>query len=122
MSLSDNSRILRKNMTAEERHLWYDFLRGLNVTVNRQRVIGPYIVDFYCSCARLVIEIDGSQHYEDKGLMDDAVRDAYLSSLGLNVIRYSNHDLNRNFSVVCEDILGKIRQFGNQQVFYEGEI
>ena len=122
MSLSDNSRTLRKNMTPEERHLWYDFLKGLNVTVNRQRVIGQYIVDFYCSCARLVIEIDGSQHYEDKGHREDIVRDEYLSSLGITVVRYSNYEINRNFSVVCEDILEKIRQSSKQQVFYKGEI
>ena len=62
--LLSNARRLRKNMTKEERHLWYDFLRGLPVMVHRQKVIGKYIVDFYIAEANLVIELDGSQHYE----------------------------------------------------------
>ena len=92
-------------MTKEERHLWYDFLRQLPVTVNRQKVIGPYIVDFYCACAKLVIELDGSQHYDPSGMCMDEERDSYLSGLGLRVIRYSNRDVDRNFGGVCEDIL-----------------
>ena len=99
------SQKLRREMTKEERHLWYDFLRGLPLTVNRQKIIGPYIVDFYCAKAKIVIELDGSQHYEDTGKQADHKRDAYLNSLGLRVLRYSNYDVNQNFSVVCEDIL-----------------
>ena len=96
---------LRRNMTREERRLWYVFLKQLPMTVNRQKIIGPYIVDFYCAGARLVIELDGSQHYEDRGVAADAERDAYLAGLGLRVLRYSNEDVNRNFDGVCEDIL-----------------
>lgn len=92
-------------MTKEERHLWYDFLRQLPVTFNRQKVIGPYIADFYCGSAKLVIELDGSQHYEENGIASDAERDNYLASLGLRVLRYSNADVNHNFNGVCEDIL-----------------
>ena len=92
-------------MTKEERHLWYDFLRALPVNVNRQKIIGPYIVDFYCARAKVVIELDGSQLYEDAGKKADQERDAYLTSLGLRVLRYSNYDVNQNFSGVCEDIL-----------------
>ena len=92
-------------MTKEERHLWYDFLRQLPTTFNRQKVIGPYIVDFYCASAKLVIELDGSQHYEENGIVSDQKRDLFLSDLGLRILRYSNADVNRNFTGVCEDIL-----------------
>ena len=96
---------LRRNMTKEERHLWYDFLRQLPVSFNRQKVIGPCIVDFYCAEAKLVIELDGSQHYEEDAVATDRERDEYLASLGLQVLRYSNADMNQSFSAVCEDIL-----------------
>ncbi len=106
--LTGNSQTLRKNMTKEERHLWYDFLKDLPITFHRQKVIGKYIVDFYCAKAKLVIELDGSQHYEEDGLKKDSVRDEFLKDLGLAVVRYSNDDINRNFDGVCEDILQKI--------------
>ena len=96
-------------MTKEERHLWYDFLKGLPETVNRQKVIGKYIVDFYCASAKIVIEIDGSQHFESKGKKQDSQRDEYLKSLGISVLRYANSDVNKNFTGVCEDILRNIR-------------
>ena len=95
-------------MTKEERHLWYDFLKGLPVTVNRQKVIGHYIVDFYCAEAKLVIEIDGTQHYEQDGKETDRERDTYLESIGLQVVRYSNRDINRSFEGVCADIMTRI--------------
>ncbi|MBG0770221.1 MAG: endonuclease domain-containing protein [Anaerolineaceae bacterium] len=95
---------LRKEMTPEESHLWYDFLKQLPVTVNRQKVIGRYIVDFYCSSAKLVIELDGSQHYESEGIKDDKERDKYLYSLGLIIKRYSNDEINNDFEYVCKDI------------------
>ena len=91
-------------MTKEERHIWYDFLKGLQITVKRQKVIGNYIVDFYCPSVKLVIELDGSQHYREKGIDPDAERDEYLRSLGLVVKRYSNTDINNKFNSVCEDI------------------
>ena len=103
--LTSNARGLRKNMTKEERHLWYDFLRELPVMVHRQKVIGPYIVDFYIAQAQLVIELDGSQHYGDPGMEADRARDGYLRSLGLTVLRYSNADINQRFQGVCEHIL-----------------
>ncbi len=96
---------LRRDMTKEERHLWYDFLNRLSVRFNRQKVIGPYIVDFYCASAKLVVELDGSQHYEVAGIAADAQRDAFLAEQGLQVLRYTNVDMHRNFSGVCEDIL-----------------
>ena len=101
---------LRREMTREERHLWYDFLRNLPVTVNRQKVIGPYIVDFYCASAKLVIELDGSQHYDTEGIRSDEERDTYLCGLGLRVLRYSNRDVNQGFDGVCEDILRKLKE------------
>ena len=106
--LTVNAKNLRKNMTKEERHLWYDFLKFLPYTFHRQKVFGNYIVDFYCAAASLVIEIDGSQHYEDKGKKSDLKRDRYLQNLGLKVIRYSNYDINRNFEGVCADIVKHI--------------
>ena len=106
--LTPNAKILRKNMTKEERHLWYDFLKLLPITINRQKVVGNYIVDFYCAEAKLVIELDGSQHFENQWRKSDKIRDSYLEKLGLKILRYSNSDVNRNFSGVCEDILKNI--------------
>ena len=96
---------LRKAMTKEERRLWYDFLKGLPAAFHRQAVLGSYIVDFYCPSAKLVVELDGSQHYEPEGQAADRERDEYLSGRGLRVLRYSNSDVNSNFQGVCEDIL-----------------
>ena len=98
--LTDVSRKLRRAMTKEERHLWYDCLKKLPVTVHRQKVMGKYIVDFYCAAAKLVIEIDGSQHFEEKGIAADRERDEYLRGLGLVVKRYSNADINQRFESV----------------------
>ena len=106
--LTDNAKTLRKNMTKEERHLWYDFLKTIPVTVNRQKVLGKYIVDFYIASAKLVIELDGSQHYEDKGVENDKRRDEFLNSLGIKVLRYSNLDINKRFESVCQDILNNL--------------
>ena len=106
--LKTNAQKLRKDMTKEERRLWYDFLKTLPITFNRQKVIGNYIVDFYCAKAKIVIELDGSQHYEDSGKVADTNRDEYLKSLGITVLRYSNLDVKKHFSGVCEDILNHI--------------
>ena len=91
-------------MTKEERHIWYDFLRTYPVRFSRQKVLGKYIADFYSAEAKLVIELDGSQHYEETGQSKDAERDAYLSGIGCTVLRYSNADINQRFRNVCEDI------------------
>lgn len=107
-SLKPFAQQLRTGMTREERHLWYDFLKTLPVTVNRQKVLGRYIVDFYCAAARLVIELDGSQHYEDTERADDLERDAWLREQGLSVLRFSNADVNRRFCGVCEEIMKHI--------------
>ena len=107
-NLTMNARILRKNMTREEKHLWYDFLKRLPLTVNRQKNIGNFIVDFYIAEKRIVIELDGSQHGEEKNAAADKKRDAELYKLGINVFRYSNTDINKRFNSVCEDILRKL--------------
>ena len=100
-NLTNISKILRRNMTPEEKHLWYDFLKKLPFTINRQKVIGNYVVDFYCASKKVVIELDGSQHFENK---NDKERDLYLKSLDIKILRYWNRDLNNNFKGVCEDI------------------
>ena len=106
--LISNSKALRKSMTKEERHLWYDFLKQLPLTVHRQKVLGNYIVDFYIAAARIVIELDGSQHYEQTHQEKDAQRDAFLNGYGCKVLRYSNADIRYRFREVCEDILNHI--------------
>ena len=102
--LLGNARSLRKEMTPQERKLWYLFLRNQPTKFYKQRIIGSYVVDFYCASAKLVIEIDGTQHYDVEGKAQDAERDAYLNSLGLSVMRFSNADINCRFESVCEAI------------------
>jgi len=113
LNLTRFAQKLRREMTKEERHLWYDFLKGLPVTIHRQKVIGDYIVDFYCASKNLVIEIDGSQHYDQEGTILDSVRDKYLNNLGLTVKRYTNDEINHSFESVCKDIYAFI--FPNQE-------
>ena len=107
--LKKNASSLRKEMTKEERHLWYDFLKTLPVTVNRQKIIGNYIADFYCAEYRIVIELDGSQHYEEKAAQRDRKRDTFFREKGITVLRYTNLDIKRNFKGVCQDILNHMR-------------
>ena len=101
---------LRKEMTKEERHLWYDFLRTYPVRFSRQKVLGKYIADFYSAEARLVIELDGTQHYENDNMEKDAERTDYLKGYGLKVIRIPNNKVSRNFRGVCEHIDATVRQ------------
>ena len=96
---------LRNNMTDEERKLWFLFLTRLPLTVNRQKNIGNYILDFYIHSHNLAIEIDGRQHKLPENRVADDERDSELWALGITVLRYSNQDINRNFRAVCEDIL-----------------
>ena len=113
--LRKNAQKLRREMTKEERRLWYDFLKQLPVTVNRQKVIGRYIADFYCASAKLVIELDGSQHYGNAGVLSDRERDRALNRLGITVVRYSNDDINRNFDGVCADLLKRLKLPGGEE-------
>ena len=95
---------LRREMTKEERRLWYDYLRTYPARFLRQRVLGKYIVDFYCAAAKLVIELDGSQHFSDDGTEYDSRRTKYLEGCGIRVIRVPNNEVNENFAGVCEYI------------------
>lgn len=103
-NLTHNARTLRKNMTKEERHLWYDFSSHYKVRFLRQKVIDGYIVDFYCHAARLVIELDGSQHYSDDGFIKDSIRTERIKKRNLTVIRIPNNYVNSSFYEVCEYI------------------
>ena len=101
---------LRREMTKEERHLWYDFLRSYPVRFSRQKVLGKYIADFYSAEAKLVIELDGSQHYESDEIQNDADRTAFLERYGLRVIRIPNNEVTGNFRGVCEYIDAAVKQ------------
>ena len=106
----DIAKKLRKNMTKEERHLWYDFLKTYPVKFSRQKVLGKYIVDFYSACPKLIIELDGSQHYHEEGTKNDKLRTEYLEQYGLKVIRIPNNQVNQNFRGVCEYIDSIVKQ------------
>ena len=95
---------LRNNMTKEERRLWYDYLRTYPVQFRRQVAFGNFIMDFYCAAAKLAIELDGSQHFDEAGLARDAERTAFLEANGIMVLRFSNADVQRNLRGVCERI------------------
>ncbi len=98
------AKTLRKNMTKEERHLWYDYLRTHSVRFSRQKILGKYIADFYSAEAHLVIELDGGGHYTEETIQYDAERTEFLEEYGLRVIRIPNNEVNNNFSGVCEYI------------------
>ena len=100
--LVTRARQLRREMTPQEKHLWYDYLRHYPVKIYRQRVIGQFIADFYCHAARLVIEIDGAQHYTPDGLARDAERTTLLTQMGLKVLRFKNSDVEEHFLSVCK--------------------
>ena len=104
------AKLLRKNMTREERRLWYDFLRNHPVRFSRQKILGKYIADFYCAQAKLVIELDGSQHFDEDGLSYDAKRDAFLQGYDITVLRIPNNEVNHNFQGVCERIDQLVQQ------------
>ena len=91
-------------MTKEEKHLWYDFLKGYPVRFLRQKIIDDYIADFYCHRARLVIELDGSQHYTKDGLLNDKIRTEHIEKRNLTVLRIPNGEINHNFEGICRFI------------------
>ena len=107
MSLDYNSqnivfaKALRKNATPQETKLWYDFLSKYKVRFQRQKAIDNFIADFYCHKAKLIIEIDGSQHYTEEGRKKDEFRTEILESYDLKVIRFTNHQIKTNFQGVC---------------------
>lgn len=102
--LRPRSTELRTNATKQEMRLWYDYLRKHDVHFYRQRIIGDYIVDFYCPKAKLVIEIDGSQHFEADALEYDNLRTEFLEAFSLHVIRFTNCEVDTNFDGVCQMI------------------
>ena len=97
-------------MTKEERHLWYDFLKNYPVRFSRQKVLGKYIVDFYSAQAKIIIELDGSQHYEPENIKKDAERTAFLAGYGLTILRIPNNEVMSNFLGVCEHIDTAVKQ------------
>lgn len=104
------ARELRSNATVEENTLWYRYLRRYPVRWYRQRIIGPFIADFYCKSLKIVIELDGSQHYEEESMAYDKKRSAYFESLGIEVIRFTNTDIKTRFAAVCDAIDLKVAQ------------
>ena len=108
--LQNLARNLRNNMTRQEKRLWYEFLKTYPVRLYRQRPICGYIVDFYCAKAKLIIELDGSQHFTEGGLEYDEIRSDLLEELGLEVIRYTNPQIDKEFEVVCTDIDNKVKE------------
>lgn len=112
--LTEYARQLRREMTKQERKLWYDFLHTYPVNFRRQKVLGSYIADFYCAEAKLVIEIDGSQHYENVGECKDKTRTEFLKKYGLNVLRIPNNEVDQNFNHVCEYIDKAVKEALNQ--------
>mgnify|MGYP003295711458 CR=1 FL=1 len=110
---------LRADMTPQERRLWYCFLREYPIRFQRQKAIKSFIADFYCHKAGLIIEIDGSQHYTEEGIAYDRERTNMLKEFNLEVIRFSNIDIDDNFEGVCRMIDNQISQkLGiNKQVF-----
>ena len=111
-TLLNRARSLRKNMTKEERHLWYDFLRYCTPRFRRQEILSNYILDFFCHEAKIAIELDGSQHCEAAAIAYDQKRTQHLQELGITLIRYSNLELKNNFEGVCEHILTLLEQKG----------
>ncbi len=102
--LVEYAKNLRKEMTKEERHLWYDYLRSYPIRFLRQKIIGNYIADFYCSKAKLVVELDGSQHYIEDNIEKDIERTKFFESLGIKVLRFQNIDVTQRFEGVCRRI------------------
>ncbi len=104
-NLTKKSQKLRREMTKEEKHLWYDFLKPLPVTFKRQYVINNYIVDFCCESKKVIIELDGSQHHENQKIeIKDQLRDKELEQLGYKVLRFDNVEIYKSFSEVCDKI------------------
>ena len=109
-NLTDNAKKLRKNMTKEEKHLWYDFLKDNEVRFLRQKVIDNYIVDFYCSKLKLAIELDGSQHYSAEGKEYDTIRTGFIEKRGIEVLRIPNNQIKENFEGICRFIDKEVRR------------
>ena len=116
--LRDRSRELRNNATQQENQLWHQFLSAFSLRFHRQKVIGNYIVDFYCHQAKLVVELDGGQHFSEEGLKLDELRASFLESQGLFVLRFTNWEINHRFFQVCQ----RIEEVVNQRLFELSEM
>ena len=112
------ARSLRNAMTSEERHLYYDYFKHLSISVRRQMAIGMYIADFYIPSAKLVVELDGSQHYEKQGKKWDENRDCFMAEQGILILRFSNLDIAKRFKAVCESITLKIEERTKQKLTF----
>ncbi len=108
--MKTRSQALRKNATDEEKQLWYRYLKNYPIQWYRQRIIGNYIADFYCKKLKIVIELDGSQHYEETTMEYDRARTAYFQSQGIEVIRFTNTDIQKNLRGVCDYIDLKVAE------------
>ena len=108
-SLMANAHILRKEMTPWERKLWFLFLRSYPIRIYRQRILGPYIADYYCAKAKLIVELDGSQHFMPDGQDADTRRSEYLEVKGYSILRFPNIEIDRSFQAVCETIDREVR-------------
>jgi very-short-patch-repair endonuclease len=108
--LLSSARNLRKSMTDEEKHLWYDFLRTYPIKFTRQKILGRYIADFYCAKAKLIVELDGSGHYTKDGKEYDISRTAFLEGYGLTVLKFQNFEIHNNFEGVCRYIDREVRK------------
>ena len=115
-ALLENARKLRREMTRHEKHLWYDFLQHYPIKIYKQRIIDNFIADFYCHKARLVIELDGSQHYTSDGRSYDEARTEILERYGLQVLRFSNWEIDEKFEGVCYIIDKTIKERSDDQL------
>jgi len=117
--LAQRARELRINATKQENHLWYDFLRNYRPRFTRQRIVGNYILDFYCADAKLAVELDGSQHYEENNKKYDCIRTQFLHTMNIKVIRFSNLEVDEKFEGVCKAIDKEIVYLLNNPRLYE---
>jgi len=114
--LVNNAQDLRYNMTLAERKLWFNFLRDYSLPFRQQKIVGPYIVDFFCNKVRLSIELDGSQHYEERNIKRDRLRTNYLEMLEIEELRFPNSYIWENFEGVCEAIHNAAQRRRNDSV------
>src|SRR4249919_613478 len=108
-TLRPRARSMRRDATPAERKLWYEFLRALPYKFTRQKPLGSYIADFYCSSCNLVVEVDGDSHFTDRGKIYDAERSAWLQAQGIRVLRFTNPEVLQNFGAVCDKVLEALR-------------
>ena len=114
-NLIPRAKELRKNATPQENELWYKFLRNYPIRFQRQKTIGQFIVDFYCHGAKLAIELDGSQHFTPEGITYDEARTAAIETVGVEVLRFTNRDIDSDYRAVCTKIDAAVHERLNQK-------